>query len=118
MIAGAAGGDVDSADDLGEEFAVEIGEENADSAGATGNEASGAGVWDIAERGGDVTDAAAGFFADWAAAVENAGDCSHGDAGFARDVPDRGDCSGWVSRSVPGACWTITIRRKSPQRSM
>ena len=71
VVAGAAGGDVDAADDFGEEFAVEVGEEDADGAGATGDEASGAAVRDIAECGGDVADAAAGFFADGAAAVKN-----------------------------------------------
>jgi hypothetical protein len=118
VIAAAAGGDVDTADDFREEFAVEVGEKDADCAGAAGNEASCPGVWDVVERGCDVANAAAGFFAYWSTAVENAGDGCDGDVGLARDVPDRDNSSGVVSRSVPGAGWPVTIRRKSPWRSM
>jgi hypothetical protein len=94
VIAGAAGGNVDSTDDFGEELTVEVGEENSDGTGTTGNEAPGAAVWDIAERGSDVADAATGFFADWAATVKDSGDCGNGDAGFASDIPDRDYGSG------------------------
>jgi hypothetical protein len=76
VIAGPPGGDIDAANNLGEEFAVEVGKEDADSAGAAGNEAACAAVGDIAECGGDVANPAAGLFPNESAATENAGDSS------------------------------------------
>jgi len=89
VVTAAPGSEVDSADDFGEEFSVEIGEEDSDRAGFAGNEAASAAVWDVAETRGDVADSSAGFFADEGAAVEYAGHCSDGNVSFTGYVFDR-----------------------------
>ena len=94
MISGPSCRDIDSADDFREEFSVKVGEKDSDGVGAAGDEASRAAVRDIAEASGDITDPASGFFADWTAAVEDAGYGSDRDVRFTRDVPDgdHGSC--------------------------
>ena len=77
VIAGAASRDIDAANDFGEEFAVEVGKEDSNGAGATGNEASGAAVRDVMELCGNVANPPAGFVADRAAAIEDARDSGH-----------------------------------------
>jgi hypothetical protein len=72
MEAAEACGDVNPADHLREELAVQIGEEDADRAGPARDEASGATVRYIAKGGGDVVDASAGFFSDRTDTVEYA----------------------------------------------
>jgi hypothetical protein len=118
VIAGPPGCDIDAANDLGEEFAVEVRKENADSAGAAGDEASRAAVGDVTECRGDVANPAACLFPNQSTAVENAGDRSDRDVGFASDIFDRGNGSGGRGRSIFCATWMITIRNLSPREPM
>jgi hypothetical protein len=74
VITGPSCGDIDTANNLGEEFTVEVGKEDPDGAGAAGDEASSAAVGDITECGGDVANPAAGLFPNESTAVENTGD--------------------------------------------
>ena len=115
VITAASCCEVDATDHFGEEFAVEVGEENSDSAGFAGDQASGAAVRDVAKAGGDVADSAACFFADGAAAVEDAGNSSDGDVCLTGNVLDCDHRSGLGRGTVPRACCSV-IRRQFPLR--
>ena len=89
VVAAAPGGDVDAANDLREELAVEIGEEDANRGRLAGDEASRSAVGDVAKCVGDIADAASGFFCHRPPAVEHPRDRCDGNAGFSGYIPDR-----------------------------
>ena len=88
MVAASSRGLIHSADHLGEELAVEIGEDDADCARLAGDEGSCAGVWDVAESRGDFTDAVFGGRTHGSSPREHAGHGGDGDTCFASDVLD------------------------------
>jgi len=79
---------VDAADDLGEELAVEIGQEDADGVGAMSDEAARAAVGHVAQRAHGGQHAGAGLLADVLVFVHHARHRGDGHAGLARDILD------------------------------
>ena len=79
---------VHPAHDLGEELAVEIGQDHADRPGSRQAEAAGAGVRHVAEIVDCGDDPLASFFTDVVDAIEYARHRCHGNLGTARNVAD------------------------------
>src|SRR5205085_8877086 len=85
VVAALAAGDVDSTDDLGEELAVDVGQDDADRAGPAGDQAARGSVRRVPHLLDGATDALARLRADRALLVEHARDRGRGDAREARD---------------------------------
>ena len=111
MISAVSCREDDTANYLGEEFSIEVRQEDAECAGFAGDEASCTTVGDIAEGSGDVVDPASGLFPNRSAAVENAGDGCYGDARLAGHVLDGDGGLSGRSQTVPGTAFQLPIRR-------
>jgi hypothetical protein len=83
------GGEVDAADDLGKELAVQVGQQHADRVRAVRDQAAGGAVGPEAQALGDGAHPAARVLVHALAVVEDARDGRNRDAGLARHVLDR-----------------------------
>src|SRR5579864_4161989 len=111
VIAAAVGGRVDAAHHLGEELAVEIGEQHADGVGLVGDQAAGGAVGGVAQPLGDLEDAAAGLGTDRPLVVEHPRDGRDRDLGLPRDLLDRG-----AHPRAPPGCRDRNVRTPSLYR--
>ncbi len=91
---------VDAADQLGEELAVDVRQEDAQRVGLVGREAAGRAVRDVAEALHHLPDAEPGLLADRPLVVENAGHRGHRDTSQPRHLFDGGVRGRRVCRSV------------------
>ena len=98
--------EVDAAQQLREELAVEIGEDDTERGGLAALECAGGAIGGKVEFTRDVEDACARVVADGGARIEDSGDGGDGDVGQPRNILDRdrqtGSCApGGVRRAAP-----------------
>src|SRR2546423_1553562 len=90
-------GAVHATNDLGEEFAIQIGKEDTERFGLARNETARATVWHVAHSAGDFTNEPPRLFTYWSAAVEDSGYGGDGHVCFTGDILDRDHSPSGVS---------------------
>src|SRR5881275_2502960 len=88
---------VHTADDFGEELAIQIRKKDADRVGLAGDEAAGATVGNVPHPAGDLVNETPGVFAHRSTVVEHSGDSSNGDLCFTGDILDGDQASPGVT---------------------